>query len=59
MMHQLDADIDKAAMQMIELKIGHSKVKPSSFGGGVRGESHRQVCTAQRDLERSGIQDRT
>ena len=42
LMDQLDADIDKAAMQMIELKIAHSKVMqdnpgPSSFGGGVRG----------------------
>ena len=32
LMDQLDADIDKAAMQMIELKIAHSKVMQDNPG---------------------------
>jgi hypothetical protein len=35
MVDQLDADIDKAVMQMIELKIGHSKVMQDH--GGIHG----------------------
>ena len=32
MVDQLDADIDKATMQMIELKIGHPKVMQDNPG---------------------------